>query len=91
MVQLAKQEACIGRARTVSTEVKAAYICGVFAGGCHDPKVRPFAEKYFHHAETAAKIAFGNGCFNPIQVFQMERFYDLLIDKIEESKQGTSD
>lgn len=57
----------IGRARIVSTEVKAAYLCGLFAGSnwSNSAKVKKFRNENRHVAFVAASIAFGEGVFSP--------------------------
>ena len=75
----------IGRARTVTTEIKAAYLCGLYAGLNSDSsaKAKAIKEEMRPHAETAAMIAFGDGAFNPLQIFEMESFYDRIVDNCE--------
>ena len=79
----------VGRARTVSVEVKAAYLCGLYAGMCSANDRMPEADCFHRelrpHAKTAALIAFGDGAFNPLSVFEMERFYDRVVDNCEKS------
>lgn len=75
----------IGKAREVSTEVKAAFLCGMYNGyKCSsDPKVKKFVADLKPHAMTAAQIAFGDGAFNPLAVWEMESFYDRVVENCE--------
>ena len=79
----------IGRARSVSTEIKAAYLCGLYAGsnGTLNAKAQAFRDELEPHAKTAALIAFGDGAFNPLSVWEMEAFYDRVVDHCEQSKE----
>ena len=92
MVQSEIVESTVGRARSVSTEVKAAYLCGLFAGmqsaNERSPEADQFAKELRPHARTAAQIAFGDGAFNPLAIFQMEAFYDRVVDNCEQSNGG---
>ena len=78
----------IGKARTVTVEVKAAFLCGLFNGYKDHPD--PAAQKFFAalkpHAITAAQIAFGDGAFNPTDIWRMENFYDGIVTNCEESQ-----
>ncbi len=77
----------IGKARSVSTEIKAAFLVGMFNGskyGDGDDAIA-FREQLKPHAFTAALIAFGDGAFNPIAVWEMEAFYDRIVDNCEEA------
>lgn len=78
----------VGRARTVSTEIKAAFLCGLFSGSnwSQSSRAKAFREEMRPHAETAARIAFGDGAFNPLDVWDMERFYDQVVDNCENGR-----
>ena len=75
----------IGNARSVSTDVKAAFICGLFNGYriSTDDQIKSFVKELEPHARTAAQIAFGNGAFSPLAVYEMEAFYDKVVDNCE--------
>lgn len=78
----------IGRARTVPIEVKAAFLCGLYNGykDNADIAVERFAQELKPHAIVAAQIAFGDGAFNPMSVFEMEAFYDRVVTNCEEGE-----
>ncbi len=84
----AKVEPDIGRARSVSTEVKAAYLCGLYAGAHWDDSeaTKAFIAELRPHAETAAHIAFGDGAFNPLAIWEMEAFYERVVCNCEAGK-----
>ena len=77
----------IGKARSVSTEIKAAFLCGMFSGAKFGTgeDAEKFRQELLPHARTAALIAFGDGAFNPMLVWQMEMFYDRIVDNCEAS------
>ncbi len=77
----------VGNAREVPVEVKAAYLCGMWAGtnDIDSESVNRFRESLRPHAVVAAMVAFGDGAFNPLQVWEMEAFYDRVVDSCEQS------
>jgi hypothetical protein len=77
----------IGRARTVSVEVKAAFLCGLYNGykDNEDAASKRFVAELKPHAIVAAQVAFGDGAFNPLQVWEMESFYDRVVTNCEAS------
>ena len=75
----------IGKARTVSTEVKAAFLCGMYNGykDRKDAASKRFFEALRPHAMVAAQIAFGEGEFNPLAVWDMKKFYGSICSNCE--------
>lgn len=75
----------IGKARTVTTEVKAAFLCGMYNGykDNKDAASKRFVAELKPHAITAAQVAFGDGAFNPLRVWEMEAFYDRVVTNCE--------
>ena len=78
----------IGKARDVTTETKAAFIAGLFSGSniSNNQQAKEWRDRARKHAETAAMIAFGDGVFNPMDVWGMERFYDEVVSNCENGK-----
>jgi hypothetical protein len=77
----------VGKAREVPTEVKAAFLCGMYNGfkDNEDEHSKRFVAELTPHAITAAQVAFGDGAFNPISVWEMEAFYDRVVANCEAS------
>jgi hypothetical protein len=75
----------VGKARTVTTEVKAAFLCGMYNGykDNKDAASKRFVAELKPHAITAAQVAFGDGAVNPLQVWEMEAFYDRVVTNCE--------
>lgn len=70
--------------KNVSIETKAAYLCGMFAA-THDREPDQFRRELVKVIRTAAAIAFGGGALNPIAVYEMERFYDRIVDNCQKA------
>lgn len=75
----------VGKAREVSTVVKAAFLCGMYNGykDRDDEPSRVFLEQLRPHAYTAAKIAFGEGVFSVAEIWDMENFYNQVVSNCE--------
>lgn len=71
-------------AKNISTELKAAYLVGLFAGTNAARQTRHMQEyrkALFPHAVTAMQIVYEGGAFNPISIYEMEKFYDRIVDE----------
>ena len=70
----------------ISTEAKAAYLVGLYAG--LDSKLRAkekraFLEELRPHAGVGSLVAFRGGAFNPVQVWEAESMFDRIFEESE--------
>ncbi|MCK4820390.1 hypothetical protein KA005_31790 [bacterium] len=78
-------------AKNISTELKAAYLIGLFAGtnSCSkNKKMNDYRKKLYPHAITAIQIVYEDGAFNPIAVYKMEEFYNRICDESKRQADG---
>lgn len=72
-------------AKNISTELKAAYLIGLFAGtnSCKTKKMTEYRKRLYPHVLIAAQIVYEGGSFNPIAVHKMVKFYNHIVDESE--------
>lgn len=68
--------------KEISTELKAAFLCGLYTGSLFSKshKAKKFRKEAKPHVDIAALITFDKGAFNPLQIWEMEAFYDSLLE-----------
>lgn len=71
-------------AKSISVELKAAYLVGLFAGtnaSRQTKQMQVYRKALFPHALTAMQIVYEGGAFNQISIYEMEKFYDHIVDE----------